>query len=56
MVLKPVIVSCVNQNIKLKVSCFNLPMKKHGGFGFADAGPVLIYGSLGCAQFSLHVD
>ena len=46
MVLKTVIVSCVNQKTKLKVSCFNLPMKKHGGFGFKDPGPALRYGSL----------
>ena len=32
--------------MKLKVSCFNLLMKKHGGFGFDDAGPALRYGSL----------
>ena len=46
MVLKAVIVLCVNQNIKLKVSCFNLLMKKHEGFGFKDLGSALRYGSL----------
>jgi hypothetical protein len=32
--------------MKLKVSCFNLPIKKHEGFGFDDAGPALRYGAL----------
>jgi hypothetical protein len=52
----PVTVSCVNKNMKLKVSCFNLPMKKHEGFGFNDAGPAYRFCSLGCARVSLHLD
>ena len=35
---------------------FQFAYEKAWGFGFADAGPVLIYGSLGCARVSLHLD
>jgi hypothetical protein len=37
--------------MKLKVSCFNLPIKKHEGFGFDDPGPPLKYGSLAASEF-----
>ena len=42
--------------MKLKVSCFNLPMKKHVAFGFDDPFPGLRFCSLGCARVSLHFD
>ena len=56
MVLKAVIVSCINQKMKLKGYVSIFTYEKAWGFGFNDAGPVLIYGSLGCARVSLHLD